>query len=76
MKASLLIGKIAEREAIDVTQDELDRELHQLAKQRREAVVALRMQMEKDGSLRTLVNRIRVEKTLTFLFDQSRKVAE
>ena len=47
-----------------------------MAKQRREAVVALRMQMEKEGSLRTLVNRIRVEKTLTFLFDQARKVAE
>ena len=76
VKASLLIGKVSEREAIEVTQDELDRELHQLAKQRREAVVALRMRMEKDGSLRTLVNRIRVEKTLTFLFDQSRKVAE
>ncbi len=76
VKASLLIGKIAEREAVEVTHDEVDRELQQLAKHRREPVAALRMQMEKDGSLRSLANRIRVEKTLTLLFEQARKVAE
>ncbi|HYP07321.1 MAG TPA: trigger factor [Bryobacteraceae bacterium] len=75
VKASLLIEKIADAESIHATNDEVDRELQRIAKAEREAVAALRMRFEKDGTLGRIASRIRTEKTLNFLFEQARKVA-
>jgi trigger factor len=75
VKASLLLDRIAEREAIPVTQDEVDHEVQRIAKQRREPVAAVRMDLEKSGAIRRIASNIRTEKTLNFLFEQSRKVA-
>jgi len=75
VKASLLLERIADREAIETLNDELDAELVRIAKQLREPVAAVRMRMEKDGSLRRLAGRIRTDKVLNFLFEQARKVA-
>lgn len=73
--ASLLLGKLASTESLNVTQDEMDVELQRIARQRREPVAAVRMAMEKDGSLDRIANRILTEKTLSFLFDHAVKVA-
>src|SRR6185436_11441574 len=51
VKASLLLGKIADRESIDATRDEVDREVERIAKQQREPVAAVKFRMEKDGSI-------------------------
>lgn len=75
VKASLLISRIAEREAIEVMQDEVDREVHRIAKQRREMVPVVRQALEKDGSIARIAGNIRSEKTLNFLFENARKVA-
>lgn len=75
VRASLILDKIAEREGIETLNDEVDRELHRASRQRREAPAALRMRWEKDGTLGRIAARIRTEKTLNFLFEQSRKVA-
>jgi len=75
VKASLLLDKIAEREAIETLNDEVDRELHRASRQLREPVAAVRMRFEKDGTLRNIAARIRTEKTLNFLFENARKVA-
>ncbi len=75
VKASLLIDKIAEREAIHTTADEVDREVQRIAKQDREPVAATRKKLEKDGTLRRIAGHIRTEKTLNFLFEQARKEA-
>ncbi|MBM3812800.1 MAG: trigger factor [Acidimicrobiia bacterium] len=75
VKASLLLDRIGDREAIETLTDEVDREIHRMAKQLRETPAALRMRLEKDGSLRRLANRIRTEKVLSFLFENARKVA-
>ncbi len=75
VKASLLLDKIAERESIETLNDEVDREIHRAARQMREPAAAVRMKFEKDGTLRNIVARIRTEKTLTFLFENARKVA-
>lgn len=72
--ASLLLGKLASVESIHVTEDEMDGELQRIARQRREPVAAVRMSMEKDGSLERIANRILTEKTLNFLFEYSVKV--
>jgi trigger factor len=75
VKGSLLLERVAEREAVAVTQEEVDHEVQRIAKQRREPVAAVRMQLEKDGTLRRIASHIRTEKTLNFLFEQARKVA-
>jgi trigger factor len=75
VKASLLLEKIAEREAIAAMQDEVDRELERIAKQRREPVAATRMRFEKDGTLGRIASHIQTEKTLNFLFEHATKVA-
>jgi trigger factor len=76
VKASLLLEKVADREGIEVTSDELDREVQRIAKQEREPVAAVRRRLEKEGMLRRIISSLRTEKTLTFLFEHARKVSE
>jgi trigger factor len=75
VKASLLLGKIAERESIAAMRDEVDREVERMAKQMREPVAALKIKMEKDGSLNRIASHIQTQKVLTFLFEKARKEA-
>ncbi|MGA2271717.1 MAG: trigger factor [Bryobacteraceae bacterium] len=75
VKASLLLGRIAEREAIGATRDEVDKEVERLAKQQREPVAAVQMRFEKDGTLGRIASHIQTEKTLNFLFEHARKTA-
>lgn len=75
IKASLLLDKIADREAIETTTDEMDREIQRIARQVRESVAATRMKLEKEGALSRLALRIRTDKVLNFLFENARKVA-
>lgn len=76
VKASLLLAKIAEREAIGATRDEVDREIDRVARQQKEPVAAVRMKFEKDGTIGRIASHIQTEKTLSFLFEQARKTAE
>jgi len=76
VKASMLLSKVSEREAINATRDEVDREVERAARQQKEPVAALRMKFEKDGTLGRIASHIQTEKTLTFLFEQARKTAE
>jgi trigger factor len=75
VKASLLIDKIAEREAIVPTNDEVDAEVQRIAKQQREPVAAVRKKLQKDGILSRIAYQIRSNKTLNFLFEHARKEA-
>jgi trigger factor len=75
VKAGLLLEKIAEREAIETMNDEVDREVHRIAKQMREPAAAVRKRLEEDGAIRRIASRIRTEKVLSFLFENARKVA-
>ena len=75
VKASLLVDKIAEREAIAPTNDEVDTEVQRIAKQQREPVAAVRKKLQKDGILSRIAYQIRSNKTLSFLFEHARKVA-
>jgi trigger factor len=75
VKASLLLDKVAEREAIGATQDEIDREVQKIARQQREAVAAVRAKLQKDGAIARIAGHIRTEKTMAFLFEHARKEA-
>ena len=73
VKASLVLSRIAERESIGATRDEVDREVERIAKQQRETVGAVQMRFEKDGTLGRIASHIQTEKTLNFLFEHARK---
>jgi trigger factor len=75
VRASLILEKVADAEAIHATNEEVDREVQRIAKQEREPVAATRMKLEKDGALARIASRIRTEKTLSFLFENARKTA-
>jgi trigger factor len=75
VKASMLLSRISEREAIHATREEVDREVEKVARQQREPVAALQMRFEKDGTLGRIANHIQTEKTLSFLFEHARKTA-
>ncbi len=75
VRASLLLDRIAGREAIEATVEEVDREVHRIARQQREPAAAVRARLEKEGALSRIAARIRTERTLSSLFEHARKVA-
>ncbi len=75
VKASLLLGKVAEREDIRVTNEEVDKQVEQLARREREPVPRVRKRLEENNGLNAIANRIITEKTLNLLFEHARKVA-
>jgi len=76
VKASLLLSRVAEREAIGATHDEVDKEVERIARQQREPFAAVKLRFEKDGTLGRIASHIQTEKTLDFLFDRAQKTAE
>ena len=71
VKASLLLEKVAEKESIEISDQELDQELEALAKQTKQTVEAVRGRLTRDGGLDRIRTRIRNEKALEFLYHQS-----
>jgi len=76
VKASLLLSKIAERESINATRDEVDKEVEVIARRQREPFAAVRLRFEKDGTLGRIASHIQTEKTLSFLFEHAQKTAQ
>jgi trigger factor len=76
VKASILLGKVSERESIHAKRDEVDAEVEKVARQQRKPVAAVHMEFEKDGTLDRIASHIQTEKTLSFLFEHARKTAE
>jgi trigger factor len=74
--ASLLLGKIAERESIHATKEEVDRQVEQFARQQRQPVPVVRKKLEENGGLGRIASHIATEKTLSLLFEQARKISE
>ena len=74
VRASLLLEKVADREAIHATQEEVDGEVQRIARQEREAVASVRRRLEQDGTIGRIAGHIRTQKVLNFLFEQANKV--
>jgi trigger factor len=75
IRASLLLERIAQLEAINASRDEVDREVQRVAQQQHEPVPVIRARLEKDGVLARIASHIQTEKTLQFLFEQAEKQA-
>jgi trigger factor len=75
VRASLLLEKVAEKEGISASKDEVDREVQLIARQEKEAVPVTRARLEKDGTIGRIAGHIQTEKTLQFLLEQAQKQA-
>ena len=73
VKAELIIDRIATAENIDVTEDDLTRELEHAASHGNESVEALRARLTKQGTLDRMKAKLRSDKTLEWL-EQSAKI--
>ena len=71
VKAALLLEKVADTENIRVSDEEMNGELEALAKQTKQTEEAVRARLTRDGGLDRIRTRIRNEKTLNFLYQQS-----
>jgi trigger factor len=71
VKASLLLEKIADAENIQVDEQEVEKEVEAIALQAKQPVESVRARLTRDGALDRIRNRLRSEKTLDFLYNQS-----
>jgi trigger factor len=71
VKASLLLSRIADAENIQVSDEEIDKEVEALATQSNQPVEAIRARLTRDGALDRIRGRIRNDKTLDFLYRQT-----
>jgi trigger factor len=70
VRASLVVDKIADAEKVEVTEDELNREIMLLSMQSREPYETLRERLAGDGGLDRLREELRREKTSNLLYDK------
>lgn len=68
VKASLILDKIAEVEKIEVSDEELEREIEAVANQTRRPVDEVRERLTEDGSLERIKDSLRNQKTLDTLY--------
>jgi trigger factor len=76
VKASLILGKVAEKESIVATNEEVDRELDRISRQEKQPVAAMRRKLTENGELQRIASHIQTEKTLNYLFEHATKTAE
>ena len=70
VKASMILDKLSQMEGIDVSQDDLDRELLMLSLQTREPLETLRDRLTRDGSIDRIRDQIRRERTGTSVYEK------
>lgn len=68
VKASLILEQIADREKIEVSDEELDREVEAMALAAKQPLEQVRTRLTQDGALDRIRHRIRNEKTLDYLY--------
>ncbi len=70
VKTGLLLARIAHEEGVDVSDEELDREIQIAALQSREPVETLRTRLTEDGGLARIREQLKREKTAQLLYER------
>jgi trigger factor len=70
VKASLLLARIATEENIEISDEELDREIQIAALQSREPVDTLKARLTDDGGLARIREQLKREKTANVLYER------
>ncbi len=71
VQVALLLEKIADKENISVTEEDVEKEVQIMAAQAQQPADTVRARLTQDGSIDRIRHRIRNDKTLDFLFGQS-----
>lgn len=71
VKSSLLLGRIAEAENIQVSDQELEEEISTLAGQMKQTQDEVMQRLSKEGALERIRSRMRTEKALDFLYNKA-----
>jgi len=71
VRANLLLEKIADLEKIEVSEEDLDKEISAAAQQSKQNPLALRKQLEERNGLDGLRQQLRCDRALDFLYKQS-----
>lgn len=72
VKAELLLDRIATAEKIDVSDEDVDKEIENLAARSGESATAVRANLTRQGALDRMKSKLRSEKTLDWLCSNSR----
>jgi len=72
VRAELLLDRIASAEGIEVTEEELEKEILALAERSGESATAVRARLTKQGALDTMKSRLRSDKVLEWLHRNAR----
>ena len=72
VKAELLLDRIASAEKIEVTDEELEKEIAAMAEHSGESATALRARLTKQGALDSMKSKLRSNKTIEWLYSNSR----
>jgi trigger factor len=70
VKANLLLERIAEKEGVTVSDEDLDKELQLAALQSREPYETLRQRLTEDGGLARIREQLKREKTASLLYER------
>ena len=73
VKASLVLDRVADAEGIEVSEDEMERELLMASLQAREPVETMRQRFVQDGTLERIREQMRREKTGTAVYEKLAK---
>lgn len=72
VKAELLLDRIASAENIEVNDDEVQKEIAKVAEQSGESAAAIQARLTKQGTLDRIKSKLRSDKTLEWLYQNSR----
>jgi trigger factor len=68
VRAAIILERIAEAEKIEVSEEELDQSIREIAQQRGEAPATLKTRLTRDGGLAKLQSSCRSQKALDFVY--------
>lgn len=74
VKAGLLLERIAEAEAFEADEEEIDAQIERFAQQKKMSMSRARQELAESGALDNIRSSLVNEKTLNYLFDESEKV--
>ena len=72
VRVALALGRVAEAEKIDLTEEELDNTIREMAQERRITAAELKTRLTRDGKLDTLKSTRRNQKALDFIYHNAK----
>jgi trigger factor len=71
VQVALLLEKIADKEQIGVTEEDVDKEIHILAAQSQQPFDTVKTRLMKEGAIDRIKNKLRTDKTMEYLYNRS-----